>query len=98
MLRKAAAKKTNEEVEQVDEVNLSAADLNALRLMKDVDRQGTTAALRMYHKAGGNINKLAMKHRQLVTDYLSKAGGLGNVSRGVMASALRTKKEQDTEE
>ena len=90
----------NEDVEQANEaaVALPAADLNALRLMKDIDRAGTTNALRMYHRGGGDINKLSMKHRQLVTDYLSKAGGLGKVSRGAMASALRTKKEQDTEE
>lgn len=88
MRKKVKVLATNEEVEQVDEAQLS--DAQKLAMMKEPYKAAVLSAIKRYQTVGGDINKLSAGHRTLVTNYLAKSGGLDSASRGAAMAALKS--------
>ena len=59
-----------------------------LALMNDKRRAETLMALNRLKKTG-DINKLTPRHREIVTRFLTKTGGLDRVNRGIATRTLR---------
>jgi len=88
-ITRATERLAREEVEQVDEADMS--DAQRLQIMKDKNRSQTLAALARLKKVGGDPNKLPPGQRSLAFNYMEKTGGVGGLSRGIQTMVLKQK-------
>ena len=88
-ITRATERLAREEVEQVDEAQLTDMQKARIMGMGGKDISSTMLALKRYNKVG-DINKLSPAHRTLLNRFMqNQAGGLNKTSTGVQRALLK---------